>query len=79
MKKLLAILLCIAVVFSFAACGGSNEEPADDQQGGEAHVDVGGEHQDEGEQGAGEQRQQIDKEVLHCSRQRADTLVDSSL
>ncbi|MBQ4467816.1 MAG: C4-dicarboxylate TRAP transporter substrate-binding protein [Firmicutes bacterium] len=37
MKKLLAILLCIAVVFSFAACGGSSEEPAaDDQQSGEA-------------------------------------------
>ena len=28
MKKLLAILLCIAVIFTFAACGGSNDEPA---------------------------------------------------
>ncbi|MBR6473559.1 MAG: C4-dicarboxylate TRAP transporter substrate-binding protein [Firmicutes bacterium] len=34
MKKLLAILLCIAVIFTFAACGGSNDEhaPADEPE-----------------------------------------------
>ena len=39
MKNLLAILLCLAVVFSFAACGGSDTpaEPADN--GGDAATD----------------------------------------
>ena len=41
MKKLLAILLCIAVVFSFAACGGSDsEEPAPAEDGGEGKTYV---------------------------------------
>ena len=34
MKKLLALLLCLAIVFTFAACGGSSE-PAPAEEGGD--------------------------------------------
>ena len=50
-----------------------------DQQGGEAHVDVGGEHQDEREHGTREERQQVDEEVLHRAREAAHALVDTRL
>ena len=35
-KKLLSILLILAMVFCFAACGSSNDAPADDQSGDNA-------------------------------------------
>ena len=58
---------------------GDPEIDGHDAEGHESHIDIGGEHQDQGEQGAGEQRQQVDEEVLHGARQRADALVDTGL
>ncbi len=48
---------------------GDPEVNRHDAEGDQTNIDIGCEHQYEGEQGAGEQRQQVDEEVLHRARQ----------
>ena len=63
------------------ACLTDGDEDVDryDHQGCESYVDICGEHEDEGQDGAGEQRQKIDEEILHCRRKAADSLIDTCL
>ena len=58
---------------------GDPEIDRHDPKGHETHIDVGGEHQDQRKQGAGEERQQVDEEVLHRPAETADALVDTRL
>ncbi len=58
---------------------GNPEIHRDDPQGHQPHIDIGREHEDEGQQGAGEQRQQVDEEILHRARKAAHALVDTGL
>ena len=58
---------------------GDPEIDRHDAQRHEAHIDIGGEHQDQRQQGAREQRQQVDEEILHRARQAAHALVDTGL
>ena len=58
---------------------GHPEIDGHDAQGHEAHVEVGGEHQHEGEDGAGEERQNLDEEIVHRVAQAHDASVDTRL
>ena len=58
---------------------GDPEIHRNDAQGHKSYVHVGREHQDEGEGGAGEQRQQVYEEILHRARDAAHSLVDTRL
>lgn len=50
-----------------------------DEEGGEAHIDVGGEHEDEGKKGTGEEGQEVDEYTLYGDRKTAYALVDAGL
>ena len=58
---------------------GDPEIDRDDGQGHEAHPHIGREHQDQSQQGAREQRQQVDEEVLDRAGKAAHALVDPGL
>ena len=58
---------------------GNIEVYGHDEQSHQTHIDIGREHQDQRKQGAGEERQQVDEEVLHRPAEAADALVDTRL
>ena len=58
---------------------GNPEIHRHDGQGHQPHIDIGGEHEDKGQEGAGEKRQQVDKEILHRTGQTAHALVYTGL
>ena len=59
--------------------GGNPKIDGNDGGGHEAHVDVGGIHQHQRQHGAGEKRQDVDKEVLHRVAEAHDAAVDARL
>ena len=63
------------------SCLGKGEPDVDghDEEGGETYIDIGGEHEDECQKGAGQHGQEVDEDVLHCGGERTDTLVDAGL
>ena len=50
-----------------------------DEEGGQAHIHIGHKHQDQCQEGRGEEGQEVDERILHRGRKRTDTLVDTRL
>ena len=50
-----------------------------DEEGGQTHIHIGHEHQDQCQEGRSEEGQEVDERVLHRGRERTDTLVDTRL
>ena len=63
------------------ACLTDGDEDVDryDHKGCKADINVCGEHEDKGQDGACEQRQEVYEEVLHCRGKAADSLIDTCL
>ena len=62
-----------------ALTGGDEEIDRDDGEGHEADIEVGGEHEGESHDRAGEERQDVDEEVLDGVAEAHDAAVDASL